>query len=284
VSNLVTPYWHVGLSQRMSTYQPWGSDYYVIRPDLFVAQAPGVPPGGVVAAPLPANVLAVPAVQVALARPARAVTFTEVSAAFTAGTVVSSSVAGLPAVSFTVAAGGAPTEVTPSAGKPAGTKAFNMGITTDVAVFQLQNDRALFKVAYQLAMADKFSVNPYQVTGVTFTQQSGQTFGRRGAGLAVEPVTTYQEICPTQCAGNVPTPVVPGGSGDDDDNVVIIAVTVSVGAVVVAVLVVVLCLCCPCKKEDEREHPPAADREQPEEAPAQPEKEKSGKLNEPYPN
>jgi len=36
VSNLVTPSWHVGLSSRLSSYQPWGSDYYVIRADLFV--------------------------------------------------------------------------------------------------------------------------------------------------------------------------------------------------------------------------------------------------------
>jgi len=34
VSNLVTPEWHVGLSDRLSTYEPWGSDYYVIRADL----------------------------------------------------------------------------------------------------------------------------------------------------------------------------------------------------------------------------------------------------------
>jgi len=36
VSNLVTPEWHVGLSSRLSGYEPWCSDYYVIRPDLFV--------------------------------------------------------------------------------------------------------------------------------------------------------------------------------------------------------------------------------------------------------
>ncbi|MCY6379996.1 ABC transporter substrate-binding protein [Hoeflea prorocentri] len=38
VSFLVTPQWHVGLSGRLADYQPWGSDYYVIRPDLFVSQ------------------------------------------------------------------------------------------------------------------------------------------------------------------------------------------------------------------------------------------------------
>ena len=38
VSNLVTPFWHVGLSARMADYDPWGSDYYVIRPDLFLAK------------------------------------------------------------------------------------------------------------------------------------------------------------------------------------------------------------------------------------------------------
>lgn len=39
VSNLVTPYWHVGLSDRMSDYEPHGADYYVIRSDLFVKQS-----------------------------------------------------------------------------------------------------------------------------------------------------------------------------------------------------------------------------------------------------
>ncbi len=34
VSNLVTPFWHVSLSDRMADYEPWGSDYYIIRPDL----------------------------------------------------------------------------------------------------------------------------------------------------------------------------------------------------------------------------------------------------------
>jgi peptide/nickel transport system substrate-binding protein len=31
---LVSPEWHVGLSSKLSTYTPWGSDYYIIRPDL----------------------------------------------------------------------------------------------------------------------------------------------------------------------------------------------------------------------------------------------------------
>ncbi|MGQ7843807.1 ABC transporter substrate-binding protein [Granulosicoccus sp. 3-233] len=33
---LVTPEWHVGLSAALSDYEPWGSDYYIIRPDLIV--------------------------------------------------------------------------------------------------------------------------------------------------------------------------------------------------------------------------------------------------------
>jgi len=33
VSNLMTPSWHVGLSARLSSYDPWGSDYYVVRAD-----------------------------------------------------------------------------------------------------------------------------------------------------------------------------------------------------------------------------------------------------------
>ena len=39
VSNLVTPEWHVSLSDCVVDYVPWGSDYYVIRPDLFVPAA-----------------------------------------------------------------------------------------------------------------------------------------------------------------------------------------------------------------------------------------------------
>ena len=42
VSNLVTPSWHVGLSDRVAHYKPYGSDYYVIRADLFVT-APSLP-------------------------------------------------------------------------------------------------------------------------------------------------------------------------------------------------------------------------------------------------
>ena len=38
VSFLVTPEWHVGLSQALAGYEPWGSDYYVIRPDLTLAE------------------------------------------------------------------------------------------------------------------------------------------------------------------------------------------------------------------------------------------------------
>lgn len=38
VSFLVTPEWHVGLSPALAGYEPWGSDYYVIRPDLVPAR------------------------------------------------------------------------------------------------------------------------------------------------------------------------------------------------------------------------------------------------------
>ncbi len=34
VAFLVTPEWHVGLSPALANYVPWGSDYYIIRPDL----------------------------------------------------------------------------------------------------------------------------------------------------------------------------------------------------------------------------------------------------------
>ncbi|MBO6759207.1 MAG: hypothetical protein JJ902_22990 [Roseibium sp.] len=40
VSFLVTPKWHVGLSERVAGYEPWGSDYYVIRPDFGTSQQP----------------------------------------------------------------------------------------------------------------------------------------------------------------------------------------------------------------------------------------------------
>ena len=38
VSNLVTPAWHVGVSDRMTDYEPYGSDYYIINADLFVTR------------------------------------------------------------------------------------------------------------------------------------------------------------------------------------------------------------------------------------------------------
>ena len=41
VSNLVTPYWHISLSDRVANYKPWGSDYYVIRPDFLAVKIPG---------------------------------------------------------------------------------------------------------------------------------------------------------------------------------------------------------------------------------------------------
>jgi peptide/nickel transport system substrate-binding protein len=34
VSILMTPSWHIGLGSRLSNYQPWGSDYYVIHADF----------------------------------------------------------------------------------------------------------------------------------------------------------------------------------------------------------------------------------------------------------
>ena len=34
VSFLMTPAWHVGLGPRLAQYEPWGSDYYVVRADL----------------------------------------------------------------------------------------------------------------------------------------------------------------------------------------------------------------------------------------------------------
>lgn len=40
VSNLVTPFWHVSLSERMRTYTPFGSDYHVVRSDLLVSPPP----------------------------------------------------------------------------------------------------------------------------------------------------------------------------------------------------------------------------------------------------
>ena len=38
VSFLVTPKWHVGVSKRVAGYEPWGSDYYVLRPDFMLTQ------------------------------------------------------------------------------------------------------------------------------------------------------------------------------------------------------------------------------------------------------
>jgi len=40
VSIVVTPSWHVGFSSLLSSYEPWGSDYYVIRADFGIGSAP----------------------------------------------------------------------------------------------------------------------------------------------------------------------------------------------------------------------------------------------------
>ena len=37
VSFLVTPSWHYGTNRRLAGYEVWGSDYYILREDLFVA-------------------------------------------------------------------------------------------------------------------------------------------------------------------------------------------------------------------------------------------------------
>ena len=41
ISNLVTPFWHVSLSDRFADYEPYGSDYYVIRADYAGPQVGG---------------------------------------------------------------------------------------------------------------------------------------------------------------------------------------------------------------------------------------------------
>jgi peptide/nickel transport system substrate-binding protein len=46
VSNLVTPFWHVSVSDRMDGYKPWGSDYHVIRSDVVPAPAPSTKDSG----------------------------------------------------------------------------------------------------------------------------------------------------------------------------------------------------------------------------------------------
>lgn len=38
VAFLVTPEWHVGLSDKLAGYAPWGSDYYVLRGDVSVSE------------------------------------------------------------------------------------------------------------------------------------------------------------------------------------------------------------------------------------------------------
>lgn len=40
VAFLLTPEWHVGLSDRLAGYEPWGSDYYVIRDDFALGLEP----------------------------------------------------------------------------------------------------------------------------------------------------------------------------------------------------------------------------------------------------
>ncbi len=38
VAFLVTPEWHVGIAKRLAGYEPWGSDYYIVRDDLRLAR------------------------------------------------------------------------------------------------------------------------------------------------------------------------------------------------------------------------------------------------------
>jgi len=40
VSMLMTPSWHVGLGSRLTSYQPYGSDYYVIHSDFGLSPSP----------------------------------------------------------------------------------------------------------------------------------------------------------------------------------------------------------------------------------------------------
>ena len=46
VSNLMTPDWHVAVSDRMVAegYEPWGSDYYIIRADISVGESTAAAP------------------------------------------------------------------------------------------------------------------------------------------------------------------------------------------------------------------------------------------------
>jgi len=37
VAYLLTPVWHLALSDRLADYEPWGSDYHILRPDLTAA-------------------------------------------------------------------------------------------------------------------------------------------------------------------------------------------------------------------------------------------------------
>jgi hypothetical protein len=43
VSILMTPAWHVGVNTRLSQYQPYGADYYVINSDFGIGSLPPVP-------------------------------------------------------------------------------------------------------------------------------------------------------------------------------------------------------------------------------------------------
>jgi len=43
VSILFTPSWHVGLGSKMADYTPYGSDYYVIHPDVGLSAPPAAP-------------------------------------------------------------------------------------------------------------------------------------------------------------------------------------------------------------------------------------------------
>lgn len=219
---------------------------------------------------IPADVLRVPAVTLAALRAAKNVTFAQILQAFPIGSTLRSdpqlpevtAQGALPTIMMTVLDTPVQNSLTGTgvdpASLPAGTGLSffypvqmdwlgavpNMDPATQVINGVTTPNRnvpaaKLLKVAYQLALADKLNINPYQVAGIRFVRNNGVTYYRRAGALqATERIAIDQVICPGLCtqqqAGNyIHEPATPPPS-DDDTSIIVIAVVVPVVVIGIA--------------------------------------------------
>lgn len=194
----------------------------------------------------PGATLAIPAVQAALARPVYVRDMTWITNALPRGYNLKSEVYQLPSVDALLQ--DSPTQYA-SATDPTTTNIlFFLSVNLEWA--RVSADPALYKLAYQYAIADRLFVNPYQVTDIALVRMSdATTLSRRGESQAVfERVNIHQTVCRSLCATNqhATTPV---PSPDDDDQSLIIAVAVVVPVVVVGTLIALYCIFCAAGEE-----------------------------------